>query len=311
MAVPDYPTLMLPILRFLGVHSTREVRTKEVNGAMATEFKLTEAEWNQTGAGRQSLLGIRGNWARINLKIAGLIETPRSGFVRISQRGLDVLARNPARIDYAFLAQFPEVVAYYSQRARRAVATRQDRTAELDPTETKTPLENLEAGHQRLREELANELLERIKQCSPAFFERLVVELFVKMGYGGSRADAGRAIGRSGDGGIDGIIKEDWFGLDTIYTQAKRWSDKPVSRPDVQQFQGALSGHGAVKGIFITTSHFTKEALDYAAGLRNCKIVLIDGDELAELMIDHGIGVATLATYEVKRLDSDYFIEDE
>ncbi len=131
------------------------------------------------------------------------------------------------------------------------------------------------------------------------------------MGYGGSRADAGKALGRSGDGGIDGIIKEDRLGLDTIYIQAKRWADRPVGRPDVQQFQGALSGHGAVKGIFITTSYFTKEAVEYAAGLRNSKLVIIGGEELAELMIDHGIGVATAATYEVKRVDSDYFAEEE
>ena len=175
----------------------------------------------------------------------------------------------------------------------------------------KTPHEALESAYDRLRSELAAEILSTIKISEPVLFEEIVVDLLVKMGYGGSRKDAGQAIGRRGDEGIDGIIKEDRLGLDTIYTQAKRWTDKSVGRPEVQQFQGALSGHGAVKGFFITTSFFTKEALDYAAGLRNSKIVLIDGEELAELMIDHGIGVATAATYGVKRVDSDYFAEGE
>ncbi len=147
--------------------------------------------------------------------------------------------------------------------------------------------------------------------AKPVFFERLVVELLVRMGYGGSLVDAGRAIGRSGDGGIDGIIKEDRLGLEFIFIQAKRWSGRTVGRPDVQQFAGALAGHGAGKGVFITTSDFSREAIDYAASLRHSKIVLIDGEELAGLMIDHGIGCATTVSYEVKRIDSDYFSEAE
>lgn len=312
MPIPDYQTLMLPVLRFVGEHSARELPIREVNEAMAGKFNLSQEELNQLlPSGTQNLFGNRVNWARVYLKLAGLIETPNRGIVRITLRGVEVLARNPARIDRAFLNQFPDFVAHQSQKAQRAAATKAGRTEESEITNSGTPLESLEAGHQRLREELAGELLERTKQCSPAFFERLVVELLLKMGYGGSRADAGKALGRSGDGGIDGIIKEDRLGLDAIYIQAKRWADKPVGRPEVQQFQGALSGHGAVKGIFITTSHYTDEARDYAAGLRNSKIVLIDGEELAELMIDHGIGVATAATYEVKRVDSDYFAEGE
>ena len=203
------------------------------------------------------------------------------------------------------LGGFPEFQAFRAKRDSNQSDEEVKTVAEA------TPLEAIENGYQYLRASLAADLLDKVKSCTPAFFERLVVELLVKMGYGGSRADAGKALGRSGDGGIDGIIKEDRLGLDAIYTQAKRWADKPVGRPEVQQFQGALSGHGAVKGIFMTTSQFTKEAREYAAGLRNSKIILIDGEELAELMIDQDIGVSTAATYEVKRIDSDYFSEEE
>ena len=202
-------------------------------------------------------------------------------------------------------------MAFRSDRGIKAAKSRRDGAAEDEVLSTRTPQEILETGYQTLHAQLADELLEKVKSASPIFFERLVVELLVKMGYGGSLADAGRAIGKSGDGGIDGIIKEDRLGLDFIFIQAKRWTDKPVGRPDVQQFAGALAGHGAGKGIFLTTSHFTKEAVDYAAGLRNSKFVLIDGEELAELMIDQGIGVATAAVYEVRRIDSDYFAEGE
>jgi restriction system protein len=180
-----------------------------------------------------------------------------------------------------------------------------------DAAPTKTPHEILESGYQSLRAQLAEELLDRVIAAKPVFFERLVVELLVRMGYGGSLVDAGRAIGRSGDGGIDGIIKEDRLGLEFIFIQAKRWSGRTVGRPDVQQFAGALAGHGAGKGVFITTSDFSREAIDYAASLRHSKIVLIDGEELAGLMIDHGIGCATTVSYEVKRIDSDYFSEAE
>jgi len=218
MAVPDYQTLMLPVLRFLGRCPDRELPVKEINEAMATEFKLTDAELGQLlASGTQTLFANRVNWARVHLKLAGLIETPHQGVARVTQRGLDVLARNPPQIDRSFLNQIPDYVAYLSERARRAAATRLGRIEEPDLTNSGTPLETLESVHQRLRDELASELLERMKECSPAFFERLVIELIVKMGYGGSRVDAGKAIGRSGDGGIDGIIKEDRLGLDTIY----------------------------------------------------------------------------------------------
>ena len=250
----------------------------------------------------------RVGWACTYMKKAGLLSSPKRAHVQITEVGREALASKPRSINAAFLKQYPEFVSF--QKSSKKTED-DDANGGVEWTAGKTPHEVIESGYQSLRSALAAELLQRVRDCTPGFFERLVVELLLKMGYGGSRADAGKALGRSGDGGIDGIIKEDRLGLDTIYTQAKRWTDKTVGRPDVQQFQGALSGHGAVKGIFITTSQFTKEAVDYAAGLRNSKVVLIDGNELAELMIDHGIGVATAATYEVKRVDSDYFAEGE
>ena len=297
---------MLPALRHVA-SKAETVPVREVSEVLAKEFKLTEEELARLlPSGRAPQFYNRVQWGITHMRKAGLFSTPRRGCVQITQRGQEVLARNPKRVDMRLLAEFPEFQQF---RARRDDDS--GLSANQDSSTSKTPLEAIESGYQVLRAQLASDLLERVKSCSAAFFERLVVELVVKMGYGGSRIDAGKALGRSGDGGVDGIIKEDRLGLDTIYTQAKRWTDKAVGRPEVQQFQGALSGHGAVKGIFITTSQFTKEAREYAAGLRNSKIILIDGEELAELMMDFGIGVATAAAYEVKRVDSDYFAEEE
>lgn len=299
---------MLPVLRFSGKKPKEPIPIGVLISAMAKEFSLTEADQREMlPSGASTTLGSRVGWACTYMKKAGLIESPQRAQIRITDLGLQTLASNPKTVNTAFLKQFPEFEAF--QKRSRGTAT--DLTSKEPTLHEKTPVEMIEGGYQSLRAALVAELLQRLKECTPSFFERLVVELVVKMGYGGSRADAGKAIGKSGDGGIDGIIKEDRLGLDAIYMQAKRWTDKPIGRPDVQQFQGALSGHGAIKGIFITTSHFTKDATDYVAALRNSKIVLIDGDELAELMIEHGIGVSTAAVYEVKRVDSDYFSEEE
>lgn len=312
MAVPDYQTFMLPVLEVIGAHPDRGISMAELKPAIAAKFKLSEEELNQQlPSGTQTTFANRLSWACVYMKKAGLLSAPRRAHLQITPRGQELLARKLDRINGTILRQFPEFVAFQSAKAQKAAPTRAEKNDENGTTESETPLESLEAGHLRLRAELADELSQRLKQSSPAFFETIVVELLVKMGYGGSRADAGKAIGRSGDGGVDGIIKEDRLGLDTIYLQAKRWTDKPVGRPDVQQFAGALAGHGATKGIFITTSEFTRDARDYASGLRNVKLVLIDGEDLAGLMIDHNLGVATTATYEVKRIDSDYFAEGE
>jgi restriction system protein len=224
-----------------------------------------------------------------------------------------VLAQNPPRIDASLLDQFEEFRAF---RARRREGTSEvplvppGETPSIKPSvpdlpSDQTPEDLLASAYRRLRRDLEIELIEQVKAASPAFFERLVIDLLVAMGYGGSRQDAGRAIGKSGDGGIDGIIKEDKLGLDVIYVQAKRW-EGTVGRPEIQKFAGALQGQRASKGVFITTSSYTRDAVDYAAVI-NSKIILIDGEQLAGLMVDHNVGVSTIGMYELKRLDNDYF----
>ncbi len=256
-------------------------------------------------SGATTTFGSRVSWACTYLKKAGLLSAPKRGFISITERGTEALAKNPLTINVAFLKQYPEFRAFQTSTKVNEQET-DGNTPEVSLI--KTPNETVESGYLKLRAQLADELLETVKTCSPSFFERLVVELLVKMGYGGSLADAGRAVGKSGDGGIDGIIKEDKLGLDVIYIQAKRWDQNSIGRPQVQQFAGALQGQRAGKGIFITTSVFTDDARNFVKGIGS-KIVLIDGDELATLMIDYGIGVTTIATYEVKRIDSDYFVE--
>ena len=239
-----------------------------------------------------------------SLKHAKLIYQTKRGVYKITERGLELLSRNIERIDLRTLALFPE---YNDFRQKRSTTLEQ--TTEIPDIPTaKTPDEILYDSYKTIRENLAADLLEKIKDLSPEFFERLVVNLIVSMGYGGSMEDAGQAVGGSGDGGIDGIIKEDRLGLDLIYLQAKRW-ERTVGRPDIHQFAGALMGKRAKKGVFITTSNYSKEAREYAANIEN-KIILIDGDELADLMIDYNVGVSTVELYEIKRIDSDYFIEE-
>lgn len=279
---------------------------RDTVNALADSFKLTETERAELlPSGQQHTFDNRVNWAVSYMKHAGLLEYLRRGVFRITERGAQVLGQKPARIDIKFLAQYPEFNEFRSGSRRERNGHVSPDT--LDQDTQQTPEERLEDGYQRIRLELAQELLGRIIGCSPGFFERLVVELLVKMGYGGSRKDAGEAIGRSGDEGIDGIIKEDRLGLDTIYIQAKRWQGT-VGRPDIQRFTGALMGQRAKKGIFITTSVFSREAREYAGNI-DSKIVLIDGEQLAQLMIDHDVGVSTATVYEIKRIDTDYFLE--
>jgi restriction system protein len=239
-------------------------------------------------------------WSRTHLKKAGLLAYPSRSKFQITQRGLDTLTQKLSNIDVKYLKQFPEYLEFIGAFNNSAAV--EVETAKL-PLE-QTPDEAIELAYRQLRQNLAQDLLERLKTSSPAFFEQFVVELLVKMGYGGSIADAGTAIGRSGDEGIDGIIKEDRLGLDAIYIQAKRWQNT-VGRPEIQQFVGALVGKGASKGIFITTSKFTPQAKAYLPA--NVKVVLIDGEQLAEYAIDVNLGVSVVEEYQVKRLDLDYF----
>ena len=224
------------------------------------------------------------------------------GIFRITESGLELLKSCPSRIDIKLLMRYPGIQEWHSRSSRKSEGEVDNHEAGND---RQTPEEVLEASYQELRKTLANDLIERIMDCPPKFFEGLVVDLLVKMGYGGSRIDAGQAIGQSGDGGIDGIIKEDKLGLDAVYIQAKRW-DGTVGRPVVQAFAGSLEGHRARKGIMITTSKFSQDARDYVERIEK-KIVLIDGEQLSQLMIDHDIGVAEVVNYAVKRIDIDYF----
>lgn len=303
MAIPDYQTVMLPLLQFL--QDGEEHRLSDVVNAMASHFELNEDERKALlPSGKSTVIRNRTGWARTYMKKAGLIESTKWGVFRITERGLKVLSEKPSRIDVKFLERFPEFVEF------RKIRKKEDSPAEKPSQESEeTPEEALESAHERLRGDLEVEILDQVKAASPEFFERLVVELLVRMGYGGSLRDAGQAVGRSGDGGIDGIIKEDRLGLDAIYLQAKRWENN-VGRPEIQKFAGALQGHRARKGVFLTTAHFSKEAREYA-GMIESKIVLVDGEELASLMIDHNVGVSTVGSYEVKKLDTDYFSEDD
>ncbi|MBI2271932.1 MAG: restriction endonuclease [Bacteroidetes bacterium] len=304
--IPDYQSLMLPLLKL--VADRQEHKYRDLIENLATEFKVTDEERKELlASGNQAIFDNRVGWAKTYLKKAGLLDSPKRATFVITDRGLETLKKNLPRVDAKYLRQFSEFLEF--QNASRSETDTEEETTTQEPSE-QTPEENLDKAYQRIRKSLASELLNKVVELSPAFFERLVVELLVKMGYGGSIKDAGKAIGKSGDEGIDGTIKEDKLGLDIIYIQAKRW--KPgnvVGRPEIQKFVGALAGQGAKKGIFITTSNFTKEALDYTP--RNeTKIVLIDGEQLAQLMIDYNLGCTSQQTYEVKKIDSDYFGEE-
>ncbi|MBU8900839.1 restriction endonuclease [Corallococcus sp. M34] len=305
MPIPDFQSAMLPVLRL--AQDGKDHTLREAAEAITVEFKATEEERNELlPSGRQRRIHNRVGWAKTYLQKAGLLEPNGRGRFRITSRGREVLQRRPSRIDMKFLEQFPEYNAF---AALRHDADEAEPSAPELPSATETPEEILEESYQELRRRLADELLDRIKACDPKFFEKLVVDLLVTMGYGGSRKDAGQAVGQSGDEGIDGIIKEDRLGLDVVYIQAKRWNNT-VGRPVVQAFAGSLEGQRARKGVLITTSDFSREARDYVRQIEK-KIVLIDGGELAKLMIDHGVGVTEVATYTVKKLDLDYFGDEE
>jgi len=304
MAIPDFQRIMLPLLKFCA--DGQEHTNRDAIDSLAKEFGLTEDEQKQLlPSGQQCVFDNRVAWARAHMKMAGLLENTSRGIFRITNRGSQLLKQAPSEVNLRVLRQFPE---YIEARDRNQDHQTGEPSTAADEQESKTPAERLEEAYEMLRKNLAGELLSQLKSSSPNFFEKVVVEVLVKMGYGGSRKDAGQAIGRSGDEGIDGIIKEDRLGLDIIYIQAKRW-ENTVTRPEIQKFVGALQGKRARKGIFITTSDFSQNAHEYVSAIEN-KIILIDGQQLSQLMIDFGVGVATDAIYELKRLDSDYFTEN-
>lgn len=300
MPIPTMFDLTLPILEFL---ENGKIHDKSsLIDHLAQHFKLTATEINERTSSGRNRLSNRFSWTRMELRNAGLLEYMEGGASRITERGRRVLADNPTRIDKTFLNQFEE----YRDVLRRDT-TGPDRKISHKEDED-TPEENLKSAYDTIRSYLAKEILEKVKNSTPSFFEWLVVDVLVGMGYGGSREEAGRAIGGPGDGGIDGIINEDRLGLDVIYIQAKRW-EGPVGSSQIRNFVGALAGQRAGKGVFITTSTFTQDAREFVKTV-GAKIILIDGRQLADYMIDYNVGVTTEATYELKRIDTDYF-EDE
>lgn len=302
MTIPDFQSIMLPMLQIAA--DEKEHSIQQFLDRLSEHFSLSEEELNEMlPSGKQPTFYNRVGWARTYLSKSGLLEMTRRSHYQITERGKQVLASQPARLDMKYLEQFPEYIEFREKESgRRKPPESGEKTTSI---EAKTPEEVLEDAYMEIRESLAQELLSTVKQSTPAFFERLVVELLVKMGYGGSRREAARAVGQTGDEGIDGIIDEDRLGLDTIYVQAKKW-DGVVGRPEIQKFAGALMGKRAKKGIFITTSHFTQDAINYVSTI-DFKVVLIDGKRLAEFMIDNDVGVASATSYQLKRIDSDYF----
>jgi restriction system protein len=316
MAVPDFQTLMLPVLREFA--DGAEHATKDVRQRVATTLDLTAEETAEVlPSGKQTRLANRNAWAHVYMKRAGLLSSARRGIYRITPRGQEVLKSPPERITIQFLEQYPDFTDFRaSAETPRLEGGHGDspqvlpeRTPTLSDAPALTPDEQVHIGASRLEENLIAQILERVKRVTPSAFEGIVVDLLVAMGYGGSHDDATQVVGKSGDGGIDGIIKEDRLGLESIYVQAKRWEDATVGRPAIQQFAGALQGHRARKGVFITTSSFSRDAIDYAKGLQTT-IVLIDGTQLAEYMIEFGVGVSDVETIKLKKLDEDYFGEE-
>jgi restriction system protein len=306
MAVPDYQSFMLPLLRF-AAESKKAVSTQEAVEAIAVLLHLSDGDLQELlPSGVQRTVVNRVGWAATYMKKAGLLAATSRGYYEITALGRELLKKQLPSIDSRLLEQYPGFLDF--KRSNSAHAKKGENSGEPVPPLLHTPSEALETAYQNLRNQLIEELLAQLKASSPSFFERVVVDLLVKMGYGGSRADAGKAIGKSGDGGLDGIIKEDRLGLDVIYIQAKRWDANPVSRPDLMQFAGALQAQKAAKGVFITTSRFTNDARGYVSQIGS-KIVLIDGDLLANLMVEYDVGVSTVSHFPVKKVDLDYFDE--
>jgi len=302
--IPDFQSIMLPVLELLGdkeEHTLHEMKTK-----ISDKFDLSEEERKELlPSGSQVIINNRISWVRTYLKKAGLLESPKRGTFVITKRGIETLNSKPEKINIAYLEKLPKFKEWrndYSSRDKKV-----EEIVAADLTNEKTPQELLDYSFQKLTNELSIELLDIVKKCSPAFFESLVIDLLVKMGYGGSKREAGKAIGKSGDGGIDGIINEDKLGLDTIYIQAKKW-ENTVPVKEIRDFAGALLGQKAKKGIFIATSTFPKSAYDYVTNIEH-KIILIDGNKLTDLMIENNLGLSTEMKYEVKRIDTDYFEE--
>lgn len=307
MTVPDFQSLMRPLLEEYAADGER--RIADVRAELATRLGLTEEELaERLPSGLARTFDNRVGWAATYLYRVGLLERPRRSVYAITARGSEVLAANPERIDLSVLSQFPEFAEFRKASGERGHRGGAEVTGQSDVAETATPEERIDAAYQELREALIAEVRDRISAVSPTAFEDLVLDVLHEMGYGDGTEHSRLRTGSSGDAGIDGVIREDRLGLDVVYVQAKRW-EATVGRPVVQGFVGALQGARASKGIIFTASTFSAEARDYAASV-SPRVVLIDGEQLAGLMIDHNVGVSDRETYAVKRLDNDYF-DDE
>ncbi len=314
--IPEFQSLMLPILKLA---SDRNIHTiRETIEVLAKQLELTDDDLNEWLPSKsQKKFYNYVYWAKAHLKMAGALENKARGEFQITNRGIEIINENPEAIGIKYLTdKYGEYRTPLTNEKENILLAEDDKT-EYPNNKNKlsqevlksklTPDEIMEKAYLNIRQSLEAEILEVLKSVNPYFFEKIVVQLLVKMGYGGSIQDAGKAIGKSGDGGIDGIIKEDKLGLDIIYIQAKRW-ENVVGRPEVQKFVGALAGQRAKKGVFITTSHYTSDAIAYAKQM-DVKIILIDGEDLAQYMIDYNLGVSIQSTYEIKKIDSDYFEE--
>lgn len=311
MPIPDYQSLMLPVLRLA---AEGEKRVADVEDRIADDLSLTTEEREELlPSGRQRVLHNRIHWAKFYMSKAGLIASPARGRFVATDAGKALLAQNPERLDVKLLLKRPEFREFY--KSSNSAGTEPDGThgeiesRALDSTSV-TPEEQIEASYQAVVAALRADLLDRIGQNTPAFFEGLIVDLLVAMGYGGSHKSAAAQLGRSGDGGVDGVVNEDRLGLDRVYVQAKRYAaTNSIGRPDVQAFVGSLVGLGATKGVFVTTSTFSPQARDFVKHLSQ-RVILIDGRQLADLMIEHGVGVRVSRAIEFKRLDEDFFAEE-
>lgn len=308
MPIPDYQSLMLPVL---SVAAEGETRVPAAAQIIADRLGLSDDEREEMlPSGKQRLLHNRVHWAKFYMTKAGLIDSPKRGVFVASAAGRSLLASNPDRIDVETLKLIPAFREYYSQYGTGTATAEQVDAVAASTVADATPEEQIDAAYSLLTTALRADLLGRILEQSPSFFERLIVDLLVAMGYGGSHEDAARQLGKTGDGGVDGIIDEDRLGLDRIYVQAKRYgSGSVVGRPEVQGFVGSLVGLQASKGVFVTTSTFSRQALDYARSLQQ-RVILIDGSRLTELMVEFGVGVRASRVIEVRRLDEDYFSDE-
>jgi restriction system protein len=302
MAVPDFQSFFKPILEIAA--DGKEHTIKEARDKVKAVMKLTDEDITEMlPSGTQSKFDNRLSWSVSYFVQAKVLERPRRAYFKVTDRGRELHKKNHEKIDVSVLKEYPEFLEFHSSKSSTSCNTH-----EVELSTNLTPEEVLQQAYQSIRNDLANEILQKVKSNSPAYFENLVVDLLVAMGYGGSRADAGQSLGKSGDEGIDGIIKEDRLGLGVIYLQAKRW-EGTVGRPEIQKFVGALHGKRAKKGVFITTGRFSNDAMDYVATI-DPKVILIDGRSMVEYMIDFNLGVSTATTYEIKRIDSDYFSEE-